>query len=91
MNIMNEAINNSELGGILHLTGQPTYFHISGKDFNITDKIRRDIIKFFYEKNILFKGTISISLSHTDSHIEQLGEVFLKYCNEFNFSKITTQ
>ena len=92
MNIMNKAISNSELEGIIHLTGQPTYFHISGKDFNITDKIRRDIIKFFYEKNILFKGTISLSsIAITILILNSWEKFFLKYCNEFNLSKITSQ
>lgn len=88
MQAMKEAIQNSELNEIIRIVGQPTYFHLSGENWNIVNKVRKDVIGFFYQRGILFKGTISISLSHTNAHIEQLADTFLTYCNQAKISKI---
>jgi glutamate-1-semialdehyde 2,1-aminomutase len=80
MTRMHNALSQSSLNKFCNIEGQPAYFKLHSQ----YPKLLADITSFFYKKRILFKGTMAVSLSHTQEHLDIICANFSKYCKSFD-------
>ncbi len=80
MSMMKESIKNNKLDNIFTIKGQPSYFQLSEINMEGKDNSKKNIIKYFYDNRILFRGTMSMSLSHNETHINKIARIFEEYC-----------
>lgn len=75
-----QVIDNYSLNKVFNITGQPSYFKLRCSVQKLNKIIMTDICKFFLSRNVLFKGTFSVSISHEQKHLDQIVEIFSEYC-----------
>ena len=79
MKKMQKILSRLSLTHLISIRGHPTYFRIV---FHNSEKyIQKELYKKFFQDHILFRGVISISLSHTYSNIDRILHNFEYYCN----------
>ncbi len=86
--LFEEIIYKYNLQNIFQLSGQPTYFKIICSSNQYSQYILPDLFGFFFKKHILFKGVISVCLSHENKHLEFIADCFEIYCKNFDFKKL---
>ncbi len=82
--LIQQSINTFALNEIFSIRGQPSYFKLHSNMTNWQNFVLQDLVKFFFNNNVLFKGTFSISLSHQKSDLDKIGETFFRYCKNFS-------
>ena len=83
MKSIEDLMKSHGLDNYLKLVGHPTYFTLIPNDPMHGETIKKYLIEFFFQHNILFRGTFSMSMAHEDSQLDKILEKFLAFCKIF--------
>ncbi|MCP3658843.1 MAG: aminotransferase class III-fold pyridoxal phosphate-dependent enzyme [Bacteroidetes bacterium] len=88
---LNEIIKKYNLNTKFIIRGHPTYFQLTSPKGYLDNTKKIDILRFYYENNILFRGFFSICYQHNKPDVDKFLDLFDHYCLAYQKKFILVQ